>query len=155
MMKRFILYGILLAAATIALQVLQYKLVIINHSLELYGGILALIFTVVGIYAGRKLTHRKEVIIEKLVTVHAPAAVISSTVSFENNTDTLEKLGISKREYEILELMAHGHSNQEIADKIFVSVNTVKTHTSNLFLKLDVKRRTQAVKKAQDLNLIS
>ena len=65
-----------------------------------------------------------------------------------------EVLGISKREYEVLELMARGLSNQEIADALFVSINTIKTHVSNLFLKLDTKRRTQAIQKAKELRLI-
>lgn len=152
MIKRFAIYGILIAAAAISLQLIQYKLLIINHSIELYSGILALIFTITGIYAGQRLT-RKEVVIEKLV--YATPEPVINTQTAEVDEQLREKLGISKREFEILELMSHGHSNQEIADKLFVSVSTVKTHTSNIFLKLDVKRRTAAVKKAQDLHLIA
>lgn len=149
MFKKVLIYGAVLAGATLALTLLQYKLVIINHSLELYGGVMALIFTVVGIIVAKKLMKPKEVIIEKTITVNAPSH--SEFVLDEKN---LVELAISKREYEILELMSQGYSNQEIADKTFISLNTVKTHTSNLFLKLDVKRRTQAVMKAKELRLI-
>lgn len=152
MNKRFIIYGILLAVAAVLLQVLQYKLVLVNHSLELYGGILAAIFTLVGITAGRRFAGKKEILIEKQVPVYVN---VSSSQPFELNDKALEKSGISKRELEILELMAMGMSNQEIADKLFVSIHTIKTHTSNLFLKLDVKRRTQAVIKARELQLIA
>jgi DNA-binding CsgD family transcriptional regulator len=151
MIKRIVLYGIVLAVVTICLQLLQYKLVIINHSLELYGLAIALVFTVTGAWAGWKLTRKKqtEVIVEK--TVYLPGR---SNNDFQTNEPMLEKLGISKREHEILSLIAKGSSNQEIANELFLSVNTVKTHTSNLFMKLDVNRRTQAVQKGKELSLI-
>jgi NarL family two-component system response regulator LiaR len=150
MLKKFIIYGVVLAVATIALQILQYKMVIINHSLELYGAALALIFTIVGIIAGRKLTRPKQVIVEKTVTI----SVSGKTEDFILNEQLLKNLNISKREFEILELMSQGYSNQQIADKAYISISTVKTHTSNLFMKLDVSRRTQAVVKARELSLI-
>jgi DNA-binding CsgD family transcriptional regulator len=146
--KRLLLYGVLLAVFTISLKLLEYKLVILNHSLELYGLVLAVIFTLIGIWAGKKLTGTKEVLVEKTIYVAAPSK------DFTVNEGAIEQLGISKREYEILELMAQGMSNQEIADKLFISVSTIKTHTSNLFMKLDVNRRALAVKKAKELNLI-
>ncbi|HYG19004.1 MAG TPA: response regulator transcription factor, partial [Ohtaekwangia sp.] len=95
-----------------------------------------------GVWAGFRLTRRK----------NEPAPVIPGSPAPDE--ERLKQAGISKREYEVLELMATGCSNQEIADKLFVSLNTVKTHTSNLFIKLDVKRRTQAIQKAKDLHLI-
>lgn len=153
MNKRFILYGVIIALGSIALKILEYKFIIINHSFELYGGALAIGFTILGIYAGKKLTKpkEKEIIVEK--TVYVPATPSNSITTADKKT--IETTGLSKREYEILELMAHGYSNQEIADKIFVSISTVKTHISNIFIKLDATRRTQAVKKAKELNLIS
>lgn len=148
MFKKVLIYGAVLAGSTLALTLLQYKLVIVNHSLELYGGAMAVIFTIVGVIVAKKLTKPKEVVIEKTV-------IVTETISdFVLDEKMLEELNISKREYEILELMSQGFSNQEIADKSFISLNTVKTHTSNLFLKLDVKRRTQAVMKAKELHLI-
>ena len=108
--------------------------------MEFYVGIVAVMFTILGVWAGLKLTRKKTIII--------------TNPNFQFDESRLERLGISKREYEVLELMSKGHSNQEIADKLFVSLNTVKTHSSNLFLKLDAKRRTQAIQKAKELELI-
>lgn len=150
MNKRLILYGVIIALGSVALKLLEYKFIIINHSFELYGGALAIGFTTLGVYAGRKITRQKEVVIEK--TVYVPA---STPTNISEVKKTAETVGLSKREHEILELMAHGHSNQEIADTIFVSISTVKTHISNIFIKLDATRRTQAVKKAKELNIIS
>lgn len=119
-----------------------------DHSIELYGGIIAGIFTILGVIAGQKLTRKKEVVIEQVLVSAAPVPPVHEPGK------QLQILGISKREYEILLLMAEGLSNQEIADRSFVSVNTVKTHVSNLLLKLDAKRRTQAVLKAREMQLV-
>jgi two-component system, NarL family, response regulator LiaR len=110
-------------------------------SLEFYLAIVAILFMAIGVWAGLKITGKKNT-----------TARLNDT--FTVNEDQLRQMGISKREYEVLELMARGMSNQEIADTLFVSLNTVKTHTSNLFLKLDVKRRTQAIQQAKALGLI-
>jgi DNA-binding CsgD family transcriptional regulator len=140
-MKRTIfLYGLALAALISLLKVLEYRLFVRDLSNEFYIGIIATMFTVLGIWVGWKLTHKKPVII--------------TNPNFHFDEARLEKFGISKREYEVLELMAKGHSNQEIADRLFVSLNTVKTHSSNIFLKLDAKRRTQAIQRAKELELI-
>ncbi len=141
MRKTVIIYGLSLAALIFLLKLLQYRYLVRDLSLEFYMGLLALLFTSIGIWAGLKLTRKKT------ITVPAP-------VNFTLDPSQLEKLGISKREHEVLELMARGLTNQEIADKLFVSVNTIKTHTSNLFSKLDVKRRTQAIQKGKELSLI-
>ena len=151
MRTRIIISGAILASVMVLLQVAQYKLLVIDHSPELYGGTVAIIFAVTGIVIGRKLAGNKEVVIEKLVYLPAPAVYKEP---FETNTKKLEKLNISRREQEILALMAQGLSNQEIADRAYLSIHTVKTHASNLFVKLDVQRRTQAVKRAKELNLI-
>ena len=141
MRKTVILYGLSLAALVFLLKLLQYRFLVRDLSLEFYMGLLALLFTSIGIWAGLKLTRKKTVV------VPAPSRFILDTAQ-------LERLGISKREHEVLELMARGLTNQEIADKLFVSVNTVKTHTANLFSKLDVRRRTQAIQKGKELLLI-
>ena len=135
-----ILYGLSLAALIFVLKQLQYRYLVRDLSIEFYMGLLALLFTAVGIWAGLRLTRKK------IITV--PVS------NFQFDPTRLEKLGISKREHEVLELMARGLTNQEIADKLFVSVNTIKTHSVNLFAKLDVKRRTQAVQKGKELMLI-
>ena len=134
-----VLYSMALAVMVFALKFLDYSLIIHNLSLEVYVGVVALLFTIFGIWTGAKLT-RKRV----LITAH----------QFIPNDQERHRLGISKREYEVLELMATGLSNQEIADKLYVSLNTIKTHISNLFLKLEVSRRTQAIRRAKELQLI-
>lgn len=143
-MKRIVLlYGALLAFLIFILKFIEYRYLIRDLSLEFYLGIVAVMFTIMGIWAGLKITRKKTVVI-----MAEPVAV------FVLDENRLKELGISKREHEVLELMAKGLSNQEIADKLFVSLNTVKTHTSNLFLKLEVNRRTQAIQKAKTLRLI-
>jgi DNA-binding CsgD family transcriptional regulator len=141
-MKKLILYGLILACLIFLLKIIEYKFLISSLSIEFYIAIIAIMFTVVGIWGGLKLTTRKKVI----VTV--------PTAQFILNERNLKSFGISKREHEVLELMATGLTNQEIADRLLVSLNTVKSHTSNLFLKLDVKRRTQAIQKAKNQQLI-
>lgn len=147
--KSLILYGISMALLLFLLKWLEFRFFVINHSLEIYIGAIALVFTGLGIWLALKLTKPKKetVIIEKEVFVNADPEFIL-------NEKELDKLEISKRELEVLQLMAKGMSNQEIASSLFVSLNTIKTHSSNLFIKLDVKRRTQAVEKAKQLKII-
>jgi two-component system, NarL family, response regulator LiaR len=122
------------------LKYLEYSILVRDLSIEFYVGIVAVLFTGLGIWAGLKLTRRR---------------VILVGAEFVFNREEMQRLGISKRELEVLELMAKGLSNQEIADRLFVSLNTIKTHSSNLFLKLEVSRRTQAIQKAKELRLIA
>ena len=141
MKKTVLIYGLLLSLVIILLRILEYRFFLRDISLEIYLGIVALIFTAIGIWSGLKIINRK------------------STDSFRNTTAVpdhkmIKKVGISDREYEVLTLMAKGLSNQEIADKLFVSLPTVKTHSSNLYGKLDVQRRTQAIQKARNLKLL-
>lgn len=149
MRKNLLIYGLVLAGLMVMLEVTKYRFLVLENRLEIYIGILAIVFVVMGAYMGRKLTTQKEVIVEKLVPVQS-----SNSLPFILNESVLNKLGISKREHEVLMLMAEGLSNQEIADKTFVSLNTVKTHVSNILMKLDAKRRTQAVIRARELSLI-
>lgn len=144
MKRTILLYGLALAILIFVLKFVEYRFFVRDLSLEFYIGVIAVLFTGIGIWSGLKLTSKKVM----MVPVSVPA------VPFQVNEAELKKLGISKRENEVLELMAHGLSNQEIADKLFVSLNTVKTHSSNLFIKLETKRRTQAVQKAKALRLI-
>ena len=130
-----------------ALRLIEYRFLIIGHSLEIYGGLVALIFAGVGIWLGLKLTRKEEVVIVREVPVPA-------TTTFVLNERKQEELGITKRELEILSLIASGLSNREIAEKLFVSENTVKTHSSRLFEKMNAKRRTQAVQIGKEVGLI-
>lgn len=138
-----------LAALAAALNVAQYRFMVVDHRIEIYMGIIAIVFIALGAFIGRRLTTPQQVVVEKLVAVP-----VSPAVPFVLNDAVLDKLGISKREHEVLLLMAEGLSNMEIAERSFVSVNTVKTHVSNLLLKLDAKRRTQAVLKARELGIV-
>lgn len=123
-------------------------------------GAIAVLFTVVGVWAGLKLTRKKEVVVLKEVPVIKEISVVKEVAvainreNFVLNDTLLQQTGISKREYEVLELIAAGLSNQQIADKLFVSLNTVKTHSSRVFEKLEVNRRTQAVEKAKSLGIL-
>ena len=147
MNKKILLYGLVLGLLIAGLKYAEYKLIIRDHSIEIYGGLVALLFTVIGIWAGLKFVKKKEVLVVKEVLVQ-PAG------NFVVNENNLKQLNISKREHEVLVLMAKGLSNQEVADKLFVSLNTVKTHSSKLFEKLNVQRRTQAVQEAKKLGLV-
>ncbi|MES2513187.1 MAG: LuxR C-terminal-related transcriptional regulator [Bacteroidota bacterium] len=153
--KQVILYGISMAMLLFLLKWLELRYIIINHSLEIYIGAIAFIFTGLGIWLALKLAKPKTntVIIEKEIIVEKEILITPNT-EFTFNEVEFNKLEISKRELEVLQLMSKGLSNQEIADQLFVSLNTIKTHSSNLFVKLDVKRRTQAVEKAKRLNII-
>jgi ATP/maltotriose-dependent transcriptional regulator MalT len=126
---------------------IEFRFLIVEHSVEIYSGLIAALFAGLGIWLGLKLTKKKEVLIVKEVAVPA-------VVPFSLNEQRLKDLGITKRELEILELIARGMSNREIAEKLFVSENTVKTHSSRLFDKLSAKRRTQAVQIGKDFGLI-
>jgi ATP/maltotriose-dependent transcriptional regulator MalT len=131
----------------VILRLIEYRFLVVEHSLEIYGGLVALVFAAVGIWLGLKLTKKEEVLVVKEVRV-------PTSQPFTLNEAKLGDLGITKRELEILELMASGLSNREIAEKLFVSENTVKTHSSRLFDKLSAKRRTQAVQIGKELGLI-
>lgn len=146
--KSTVIYSISLALLLILLRWLELRFLIFGHSFEIYAGFIAVIFMVLGIWLAMKLIKPKvqTILVEKEVPVH--------TKEFMLNTTALAELELSKRELEILSLMASGMSNQEIAEKIFVSLSTVKTHNQNIFVKLDVKRRTQAIEKARRMNLI-
>lgn len=147
--KEIIMYAIAMAVLLVVLRFLEYKFLILQNEFGLYIGIIALFFTVLGIWASNKLTAPKvkTVVIEKEIFVQ-------KRVDFTINEEELSNRKISKRELEVLELMADGLSNQEIASRLFVSLNTIKTHSSNLFQKLEVKRRTQAIETGKKIGII-
>ena len=151
MNRRTLIYGImygLCGGLLIAfLKYIEYRFIIVEHSIEIYGGLTAILFASVGIWLGLKLTRKKEVVIVKEV-------LVTSAEPFLVNQSRVRDLGITKRELEILELIAQGLSNREIAEKLFVTENTVKTHSSRLLDKLSAKRRTQAVQIAKEMRLI-
>ncbi|WP_031527127.1 response regulator transcription factor [Dyadobacter crusticola] len=144
-----ILYGIVLAGLLFFLKWLELRFLIMHHAMEVYIGAVALLFTGLGIWLAIRLTNPKvqTVIVEKAVFVKPPE-------TFVLNEAEVIRLGLSRRELQVLEQIAEGLTNQQIADRLFVSVNTIKTHSSNLFDKLEVKSRIQAVDKARRLALI-
>ena len=148
-----LIYGLCGGLLIAALKLIEYRFIVLQHSIEIYGGLTALVFAGLGIWLGLKLTRKEQVIVERQLIVEREVRVPAGT-PFALNEERLHELAITKRELEILELIAHGLSNREIAEKLFVSENTVKTHSSRLFDKLSAKRRTQAVQKGKELGLI-
>lgn len=147
-MKRHILvYGLLGGLLIAVLKWSEYHFLVIEHSFEIYGGLIAATFAILGIWLGLKLTGRQERVVIKEVPVPASAP-------FLPDEQKREALGITPRELEILELIAQGMSNREIAEQLFVSENTVKTHSSRVFDKLGAKRRTQAVQFGKEFGLL-
>lgn len=149
MKKHILLYGIVGGILIAGLKLIEYRFLVLEHSLEIYGGLVAALFSGVGIWLGLKLTKTKETVVIKEVPVH-----VRVSEPFAVDSARQAKLGITPRELEILELIAAGMSNREIAGKLFVSENTVKTHSSRLFDKLNAKRRTQAVQIGKEAGLI-
>jgi DNA-binding CsgD family transcriptional regulator len=145
--KTILVYGILGGVLIAVLKTVEYRFLVLEHSLEIYGGIVALLFSALGIWLGLKLTRTRETVVVREVPVPVPSP-------FTRNDARLEKLGITPRELEILEALAAGLSNREIAERLFVSENTVKTHAARLFGKLSARRRTQAVQRAKEEGLI-
>lgn len=142
-----LIYGLSGGVLIVVLKLIEFRFLVVEHSLEIYGGLIAVLFAGVGIWLGLKLTRKKEVVVVKEVPVPV-------SQPFALNEGRVKDLGITKRELEILELIAQGMSNREIAEKLFVSENTVKTHSSRLFDKLSAKRRTQAVQIGKEMGLI-
>ena len=147
-MRRGLLYGAVGGALLVLLKLVEYQYLVRVYPAEVYGGVVAVIFMAVGIYAGIRLTR------PKVVEVEVVREVMVSAQPFTLNAQKLKELGITQREHEILGLIAEGLSNREIGERLFVSENTVKTHSSRLFEKMSVNRRTQAVQKGKELGLI-
>lgn len=137
--RSIVIYGIAMAILLALLKLIEYKFIVRDLSLELYIGLVAIVFVTLGVWAGTRITR------VKIIEANSRSGV---------DEEQARRLGITRREYEVLELIAAGMSNQEIADKLFVSTSTVKSHTSSLFAKLEASRRTQAIQKARELKLL-
>jgi len=144
--RTVILYGSALAILLFLLKWLEWRFLVFNNALDIYTGAIAVLFTGLGIWLALKLAKPKTVIVPVPAEPAAPPALDEKQIA---------KLGLSEREREVLQLMAEGLSNQEIAGRLFISLNTIKTHSSRIFEKLDVRRRTQAVEKARRLKVIA
>jgi DNA-binding NarL/FixJ family response regulator len=145
--KHILGYGVVGGAIIALLKLVEYQYLVVEHSFEIYGALIAALFAGFGIWLGLRLTQARERVIVREVAVPA-------SPTFVRDVHRVDSLGITPRELEILELIASGLSNREIAEQIFVSENTVKTHSSRLFDKLGARRRTQAVQLGKQAGLI-
>ena len=148
MKRQVLIFGVLGGVLITVLKLAEYRFLVVEHSLEIYGGLVAATFAVLGIWLGLQLTGRRE----RVVVKEVPVAAIAEP--FVLNQSKQQDLGITRREMEVLELIAQGMSNREIAGKLFVSENTVKTHSSRVFDKLGARRRTQAVQLGKEFGLL-
>ena len=148
--RHIILYGFILAILVFALKWLQWEFLIVDNSIDIYIGLIAVFFTILGVWVATQLVKPKvlTIVVEKEIYVTPPEKGII-------NEAELKKFGLSNREYEVLQLLAKGYSNADISENLFLSLSTVKSHVSNLFVKLDVKSRTQAAEKAKRLKIIA
>ena len=154
--KIALLYGLVGGLLVLVLHLIEYRFLVLEHAIELYGGLVAVTFTALGIWLGLRLTRPPTVVVREVqvaVPVEMPVSAVP-TEPFTVDPARLEQFGITRREHEILQLVASGLSTREIAERLFVSENTVKTHTSRLLTKLDARRRTQAVQRAKEAGLI-
>lgn len=145
---RVVFWGLIGGGLITVLKLIEYKHFVHAYPTEVYGGLLAVIFTVVGVYLGRLWARGREVVVVKEVNR------LPGDGPFAPDSQKLEELAITRREHEILDLIAEGLSNREIAERIFVTENTVKTHAYRLFDKLGVRRRVQAVQRGRELGLL-
>jgi ATP/maltotriose-dependent transcriptional regulator MalT len=163
-MKRHVLiFGLVGGLLIATLQYTEYRFVIIEHSVELYGALVAILFAAFGIWLGLRITRRREsveervretVVVREVVVPAEPRTRELSAPDAARQQAQQQALGITARELEILTLVARGLSNREIATELFVSENTVKTHCARAFDKLGAARRTQAVQRGKELGLL-
>lgn len=151
MRKQVLIFGLVGGVLIALLQLTEFHFVILEHSVAIYGVLIAILFAGTGIWLGTRLLAPRERIVDRIVKVVAPAA---PTPNFVADDTARERLGITRRELEILELVARGLSNREIGETLFVSENTVKTHCSRAFDKLGARRRTEAVQRSKELGLL-
>lgn len=166
MKRTVIVFGAIGGLLVAALRLIEYRFLVVENSLQVYGGLVAAVFAGVGLWLGLTITNRRHDAVgrEPPAPVNGPTGGAATrdrgerriaTRSPFRNAARATELAITPRELEILELIAAGLSNREIAEKLFVSENTVKTHSGRLLDKLGAKRRTQAVQRARDEGLIA
>jgi DNA-binding NarL/FixJ family response regulator len=136
MKKTILVFGLLILAILLLFQFSKYTLTTGNISTEVVVSVIALTFFFIGIYINKKSLHK------------------SASNSTEIDENKITELEITTREYEVLKFISDGLSNKEIGEKLFLSESTIKTHVSNLLLKLNAKRRTQAIQIAKSLKII-
>ena len=149
MRKQVLIFGLVGGVLVTLLQWTEFHFVVLEHSVAIYGVLIAILFAVTGIWLGTKLLAPRE----RIVEIEVPVPALPPSTSAPDDT-VRERLGITRRELEILEHVARGLSNREIGETLFVSENTVKTHCSRAFDKLGARRRTQAVQRSKELGLL-
>jgi DNA-binding CsgD family transcriptional regulator len=156
MRKHGLLYGVFAGLLLASLQLIEYRWLLVQHSVELFAAVVAALFAVVGIWIGNRLNPKAEptVVVRDVVRDVVREVVVEAPTSFVQDSRQVERLGLTARELEILGLIAEGLSNREIAERVHVSENTVKTHSGRVFAKLGARRRTQAVQLGKELRLI-
>jgi two-component system, NarL family, response regulator LiaR len=150
-LRELVIYGVSSGLLIALLKVIEYRFLVIEHSLAIYGGLVAVLFAGVGIWLGVTLTRPSAA---TQPPAPPPVPVLPPGGPFTRDAARVSELGLTPRELEILELIAEGLSNREIAEKLFVSENTVKTHSSRVLAKLGARRRTQAVQIGKAARLI-
>ena len=147
--RPILLYGLLLALLVFVLKWLQWKFLIVDNAIDIYVGLIAVFFTALGVWVANQLVKPKveTIIVEKEI-------ILQPSENFLVDESALKNLNLNQREYQVLQLLAKGHSNADIANDLFLSLSTIKTHTSNLYLKMEVKSRTQAITKGKLLRII-
>ena len=156
MRKQVLIFGLVGGVLVTLLQWTEFHFVVLEHSTAIYGVLIAILFAGAGIWLGTRLLapreRIRERIVDRIVEIVVPAS--APTANFATDDAVRERLGITRRELEVLELVAHGLSNREIGETLFVSENTVKTHCSRAFDKLGARRRTEAVQRSKELGLL-
>jgi DNA-binding NarL/FixJ family response regulator len=156
--RTILLYGLIAGLLVAVLRMIEYRYLVVDHALEIYGGLVAVLFAALGAWLGRRLLAPRE----RVVVVREPAPAVESAPAPEPDPPTVivppptpaPGVALTRREQEILELIAAGLSTREMAERLGVSENTVKSHASRLFDKLGVRRRTQAVQSARAAGLL-
>jgi len=152
--KTILSYGLVAGVLIAVLQLVEYRFLVVEHALEIYGGLVALLFSALGIWLGLRIT-RPAPPAPTVIVKEVPVPVERPAAPFVPDAAQLERLGITRREHEVLQLVAAGLSNREIAERLCVSENTVKTHAGRLLEKLGARRRTEAVQLAKERGLIA
>jgi DNA-binding NarL/FixJ family response regulator len=143
--REIALFGVCGGILIAGLRLMEYRFLVLQHSVEIYGAIVAAVFAGLGIWLGGTITKKKPEVVVREVRVDGP---------FVLDENRARELQLTPRELQILGLIAEGLSNKEIAERVFVSENTVKTHASRVFDKLGARRRTEAVQLGKSWRLI-
>ncbi|MEM9299162.1 MAG: response regulator transcription factor [Bacteroidota bacterium] len=147
--RHILFYSFILAVLIFGLRWLQWNFIVLDNAIDIYIGLIAIIFTILGVWIASQSIRPKtqKIVVEKQI-------FIPRSKTFTLNERALKKLELTNREFEILQLIAKGHSNSKIADQLFLSLSTIKTHVSNLFTKMNVNSRYHAITKAKELEIV-